>query len=55
MENERWSNVWTKGVVVKVFKKGDLYKCNIRKVAVRRTKKGIDKKVREEQVGLETS
>ena len=40
------------GVVVKVFKKGDLHKCNNRKVAVRRTKKGIDKKVQEEQAGF---
>ena len=44
--------MWKKGVAVKVFKKGDLHKCNIGKVAVRRTKKGIDKKVREEQAGF---
>ena len=44
--------MWKKGVVVKVFKKCDLHKCNNGKVAVRRTKKGIDKKVREEQAGF---
>ena len=44
--------MWKKGVVVKVFKKCDLHKCNSRKVAVRWTKGGIDKKVREEQAGF---
>ena len=27
-ENEMWPKVWKKGVVVKVFKKGDLHECN---------------------------
>ena len=44
--------MWKKGVVVKELKKSDLHKCNNGKVAVRRTKKGIDKKVREEQAGF---
>ena len=26
-ENERWPKVWKKGLVVKVFKKGDLHEC----------------------------
>ena len=38
--------MWKKKVFVNVFKKGDLHKCNNRKVAVRRTKKGIDKRSR---------
>ena len=41
-----------KGVVVKELKKSDLHKCNNGKVAVRWTKKGTDKKVREEQAGF---
>ena len=44
--------MWKKGVVVKVFKKSDLHKCNNGKVPVRRTRKGIDYKVREEQAGF---
>ena len=44
--------MWKKGVVVKELKKKDLHKCNNGKVAVRRTKKGIDKKVLEEQAGV---
>ena len=44
--------MWKKGVVVKELKKSDLHKCNNGKVAVRRTKKGIDKNVREEQAGF---
>ena len=44
--------MWKKGVVVKELKKSDLHKCKNGKVAVRRTKKGIDKKVREEQAGF---
>ena len=27
-ENERWPKVYKKGLVVKVFKKGDLHECN---------------------------
>ena len=34
------------------IQENDLHKCNNGKVAVRRTKKGIDKKVREEQAGF---
>ena len=44
--------MWKKGVVVKKLKKSDLHECNNGKVTVRRTKKGIDKKVREEQAGF---
>ena len=40
--------MWKKGVVVKELKKSDLHNG---KAAVRRTKKGIDKKVRDEQAG----
>ena len=44
--------MWKKGVVVEELKKSDLHKCNNGKVAIRRTKKGIDKKVREEQAAF---
>jgi len=27
-EAERWSKVWKKGLIVKIFKKGDLRDCN---------------------------
>ena len=40
--------MWKKGVVVKELKKSDLHNG---KVAVRPTKKGIDRKVRDEQAG----
>ena len=65
-ETERWSKVWKKGLVVKVFKKGDLCECNnwrgvtllpvINKIFCRmlleRIKKGVDKKLRKEQAGF---
>ena len=58
-EIERWPKVWKKGLVVKVFKKGDLHKCNnwrgvtllpvsgkiFCRLWLRRIKKGIDKKL----------
>ena len=61
-ENERRPKVWKKGLVVKVFKKGDLHECNngrgvtslpsINKIFLRTLlggiKKGIDKKLRKE-------
>lgn len=27
-ETERWPEVWKKGLIVKIFKKGDLHDCN---------------------------
>ena len=27
-ETESWPKVWKKGLVIKVFKKGDLHECN---------------------------
>ena len=30
-ETERWPKVWRKGLLVKVFKKGDLHECNNRR------------------------
>ena len=58
-EIERWPKVWKKGLVVKVFKKDDLHKCNNRRgvtllpvnskifcrLRLERIKKGVDKKL----------
>ena len=66
-EIERWPKVWKKGLVVKVFKKGDLHKCNnwrgvtvlpvnskiFGRLRLGRIKKGIDKKLRKEQAGFQ--
>ena len=27
-ESEKWPKVWKKSLIVKIFKKGDLYDCN---------------------------
>ena len=65
-ETERWPKVWKKGLVVKLFKKGDLCEYNnwrgvtllpvISKIFCRmlleRIKKGVDKKLRKEQAGF---
>ena len=65
-ETERWPKVWRKGLLVKVFKKGDLHECNncrgptllhiISKIFCRmlleRIKKGVDKKLRKDQTGF---
>lgn len=65
-EAERWPKVWKKGLIVKIFKKGDLRDCNnwrgvtllpiISKVFCRmmleRIRIGIDKKLRKEQAGF---
>ena len=65
-EIERWPKVWKKGLVVKVFKKGDLRKCNnwrgvtllpvnskiFYRLLLEQIKKGIDKKLRKEQAGF---
>ena len=59
-EIERWPKVWKKGLVVKVFKKDDLRKCNNRRgvtllpvnskiiicrLRLERIKKGVDTKL----------
>jgi len=58
--------MWKKGLIVKIFKKGDLQDCNnwrgvtllpvIRKIFCRmllkRIKRGVDKKLRKEQAGF---
>ena len=65
-ESEKWPQVWKKGLIVKIFKKGDLRECNnwkgvtllpvISKIFCRmmleRIKIGIDKKLRKEQAGF---
>ena len=65
-EVERWPKVWKKGLIVKIFKKGDLCDCNnwrgvtllpiISKVFCRmmleRIRIGVDKKLRKEQAGF---
>ena len=63
---EKWPKVWKQGLVVKIFKNGDLRDCNnwrgvtllpvINKVFYRmlleRIKEGVDKKLRKEQTGF---
>ena len=63
---ERWPKVWKKGLVAKVFKKGDLHQCNnwigvtllpviskiICRMLLERIRKGVDKKLRKEQAGF---
>ena len=58
-ETEKWPKVWKKGLVVKVFKKGDLRKCNnwrgvtllpvdskiFCRLRLEQIKKGLDKKL----------
>ena len=65
-ESEKRLQVWKKGLIVKIFKKGDLHKCNnwrgvtllpvISKIFCRmmleRIKIGIDKKLQKEQDGF---
>ena len=65
-ETERWPKMWKKGLVIKVFKKGDLSECNnwrgvtllpvINKIFCRmlleRIKIGVDKKLPKEQAGF---
>ena len=65
-ETERWPKVWKKGLVAKVFKKGDLHQCNnwigvtllpviskiICRMLLERIRKGVDKKLRKEQAGF---
>ena len=65
-ESEKWPEVWRKGLIVKIFKKGDWRHCNnwrgvtllpvISKIFCRmmpeRIKVGIDKKLRKEQAGF---
>ena len=65
-ETERWPKVWKKGLVAKVFKKGDLRQCNnwigvtllpviskiICRMLLERIRKGVDKKLRKEQAGF---
>ena len=65
-ESEKRLQVWKKGLIVKIFKKGDLHDCNnwrgvtlppvISKIFCRLTlewiKIGIDKKLRKEQAGF---
>ena len=65
-EAEKWSEVWKKGFIVKIFKKGDLRDCNnwrgltllpvISKIFCRmmleRIKIAIDRKLRKEQAAF---
>ena len=65
-ETERWPKVWKKGLVAKVFKKGDLHQCNnwigvtllpviskiICRMLLERIRKGVEKKLRKEQAGF---
>lgn len=65
-ETERWPEMWKKGLIVKIFKKGDLRDCNnwrgvtllpvISKIFCRmlleRIKRGVDKELRKEQAGF---
>ena len=67
-ETERWPKMWKKGLVVKIFKKGDLSECNnwrgvtllpvINKIFCRmlleRIKKGVDKKLRKSRLGFDS-
>ncbi|KAL9975236.1 hypothetical protein ACROYT_G012370 [Oculina patagonica] len=65
-ETERWPEMWKKGLVVKIFKKGDLRDCNnwtgvtllpiiskiFCKMLLERIKRGVDRKLRMEQAEL---
>ena len=65
-ESEKWPEVWKKGLIVKIFKKGDLPDCNnwrgvtlqavvitiFCRMVLERLKIGIDKKLRKEQAGF---
>ena len=66
LEIESWPKVWKKGLVVKVFKKDDLRKCNnwrgltllpvnskiFCRLGLEQIKKGVDKKLRKEEAGF---
>lgn len=63
---ERWPQVWKKGLIHKIFKKGDARDCNnwrgitllpidskiFCRMIINRMKKGVDKKLRKEQAGF---
>ncbi|KAL9959458.1 hypothetical protein ACROYT_G032784 [Oculina patagonica] len=65
-ETDRWLEIWKKGLVVKIFKKGDLRDCNnwrgvtllpviskiFGRMLLERIKRGVDKKLRKEQAGF---